>query len=47
LENLKGTDILEDLAIDERIILKWILEKQGGKVLTGFKWNMVMNLLVA
>jgi len=26
-ENLKGIDNLEDLDIDKRIILKWILEK--------------------
>jgi hypothetical protein len=25
LENLKGRDHLEDLGIDERIILEWIL----------------------
>jgi hypothetical protein len=26
-ENLKGTDHAEDLAVDGRIILEWILEK--------------------
>jgi hypothetical protein len=29
-ENLKGRDHLEDLDIDVRIILEWILGKQGG-----------------
>jgi hypothetical protein len=32
LENLKGKDHSEDLSIDRRIVLKWILEKFGGKV---------------
>jgi len=27
----------EDLGIDEKIILEWILGKQGGKVWTGNK----------
>jgi hypothetical protein len=31
LENLKGRDQLEDLGID-RIILKWVLKKEGGRV---------------
>jgi hypothetical protein len=26
------------LSIDGRIILEWILEKQSGKVCTGFIW---------
>jgi hypothetical protein len=29
---MKGIDHLEDLDVDGRIILEWILEKQGGKV---------------
>jgi hypothetical protein len=28
LENLKGTDHLEDLGVDGRIILEWILVKR-------------------
>jgi hypothetical protein len=28
----------EDLDVGERIILKWILEKQDGVVWTGFIW---------
>jgi hypothetical protein len=34
----KGKKLLEELGIDERIILQWILEKQGGKVWIGFIW---------
>jgi len=26
----------EDLVVDVRIILEWILEKQGGKLWTGY-----------
>jgi len=29
---------LEDSAVARRKILKWILEKQGVKVCTGFNW---------
>jgi hypothetical protein len=32
LENLKGRDHLEDLGVYGKIILEWILRKQGGKV---------------
>jgi hypothetical protein len=35
-ENLKGKDHLEDLGIDERKLLKWILKKECGRILTGF-----------
>jgi hypothetical protein len=35
---IKGRDFSEDLEVDERIILEWILGKQGGKVWTGFIW---------
>jgi hypothetical protein len=36
LENLTGRDHLEDLGVDGKIILEWILGKQFGKVWTGF-----------
>jgi hypothetical protein len=29
---------MEDLGVDGRIILEWILEKKGEKVLSGFIW---------
>jgi hypothetical protein len=32
LESLKRRDHLEDLGVDEKIILEWILGKYGGKV---------------
>jgi len=32
LENLKGGDFLEDLDVDVKIILEFILRKQDGKV---------------
>jgi hypothetical protein len=38
LENLKVGDHLEDRAIDERIILEWILKKQEWNMLIGFIW---------
>jgi hypothetical protein len=33
-ENLKGRDHSENLGVGGRIILKWILGKSGGKMLT-------------
>jgi len=38
LENLKGRDHSEDIGVDGRIISEWTLEKQSGKVITGFIW---------
>jgi hypothetical protein len=38
LENLKGRDCLGDMGIDGKIILEWILGKQGGSVWTGCFW---------
>jgi hypothetical protein len=32
LENLKGSNNLEDLGKDGKIILEWIFGKYGGKV---------------
>jgi hypothetical protein len=38
LENLKGRDHLEDLGVDGRIVLKWILGNWGYMVYIGFIW---------
>jgi hypothetical protein len=43
LANLKGRDHLEDLGVDGRIILEWILGKQGGKVWAGCIWLRIMT----
>jgi hypothetical protein len=37
-ENLKGRDHEEDLGVDGRLILEWILEKQNWKLWTVFIW---------
>jgi hypothetical protein len=38
LESLKGRDILGDLGIDGKTILKWILGKYDRKLWAGFIW---------
>jgi hypothetical protein len=38
LENPKRRDHSKDLGADGRIILEWILEKNGAKVWTGCIW---------
>jgi len=38
----EGKDHLEDLGIDGRVFV-WILEKQGGKLWTGFIWLKTGN----
>jgi hypothetical protein len=37
-EHVKEGNKLEDLGVDGKIILEWILEKQGGKVWIGCIW---------
>jgi hypothetical protein len=34
----EGKRPLEDLGVDEKIILEWVLGKQGGKVWARFIW---------
>jgi hypothetical protein len=36
LENRKGKDHLEDVGVDCKIILEWILGKYDGRLWTGF-----------
>jgi hypothetical protein len=36
-ENLKGGNY-EDLGIDWRLILEWIVKRWGGSVWNGFSW---------
>jgi hypothetical protein len=36
--DLKGRDSLEDLCVEGRILLEWILGKSGGRMLIGFIW---------
>jgi len=35
---------LEDVGVDGKIILEWILGKQGGKVWTGFIWLRIGSI---
>jgi hypothetical protein len=35
---MKGRDHLEDLCVDERIILLWILKKWNERLDSGFIW---------
>jgi hypothetical protein len=38
---MKGGDHMEDIGVDERIILQWMLERWGGEVWTGCIWLTV------
>jgi len=37
-ENLKGRDHFEDLGMDGKITLQWVLGKQSGKIWNRFIW---------
>jgi hypothetical protein len=37
-ENLRKGEPLEDLGVDGRKLLKWILNKGGGEAWTGYIW---------
>jgi len=38
LENLEERDHSDDLGVNGRTILEWILRKEGGWMWTGFIW---------
>jgi hypothetical protein len=38
-KNLKGRDYSEDLNVDGKITLEWVIEKYGGKVWIGCIWH--------
>jgi hypothetical protein len=41
LENLRGRDHTEDISIDGRIILKWILKKWDVRVWAVVNWPII------
>jgi hypothetical protein len=52
-ESLKGRDHSEDLSVDGRIILKWILEEKGWEGMDGIhlaqdrdQWRAVVNTVM-
>jgi hypothetical protein len=45
LENLEGRDRVEDIIVDQRVMLKWILEKWGVRVWTASKIGTSDGLL--
>jgi hypothetical protein len=44
--SLKGRGHLEDLELDERILLKWILETFGGNIWTETMWLIVVPSVI-
>jgi hypothetical protein len=42
-ENLEGRQHSEQISVDGKVILKWILGKYGGKVWTGVFWLRIRN----
>jgi hypothetical protein len=41
-ENLKGRDHLEDLGVDGKIMLEWIIGKYCRRLWTGFIWLRIV-----
>jgi hypothetical protein len=38
LEKLEGRNNLEDLGVDGRVVLEWIIRKYNGEAWTGCVW---------
>jgi hypothetical protein len=45
MENLKRRDHLEELGVEGRVISKWIKNKWGVRVWTGFEWLRIVSSL--
>jgi len=40
---MKGRDHLGDVSIDRRVLLKYVLEEKGVRVLSGFVWVSIRS----
>jgi hypothetical protein len=43
MENLKGRDHSEDVGVDGKRILEWILGTWGGRLWSGFVWHRIVS----
>jgi hypothetical protein len=44
-ENINCRDLAEDLGVDRKILLEWIMEKDCGKLWTGCIWYRIGTLV--